>query len=76
MTDEVQVWLDADFLERVRVSTLSHDRGTVRFEYEADWLQSPQAFALDPDLSLGEGSDFPNAEAGSFCVFDDSSPDR
>lgn len=76
MTDEVEVWLDADFLERTRVGTLSHDRGTLRFAYEPAWLKSPQAFALDPDLSLGEGSYFPNAEAGNFRVFDDSAPDR
>jgi serine/threonine-protein kinase HipA len=76
VTDEVDVWLDADFLERTRVGTLSHDRGTHRFAYDAAWLQNPQAFALDPDLSLGEGSYFPNAEAGNFRVFDDSAPDR
>ena len=76
MTDEVEVWLDTDFLERTRVGTLSHDRGTLRFVYEPSWLQNPQAFALDPDLSLGEGTYFPNAEAGNFRVFDDSAPDR
>ncbi len=76
MTDEVEVWLDADFLERTRVGTLSHDRGTLRFAYDPAWLKNPQAFALDPDLSLGEGSYFPNAEAGNFRVFDDSAPDR
>ena len=76
MTDEVEVWLDADFLGRVRVGTLSHERGAVRFAYAADWLQNPQAFAVDPDLSLGEGTYFPNAEAGNFRVFDDSAPDR
>ena len=76
MTDEVEVWLDADFLERARVGTLSHDRGTLRFAYDPTWLKNPQAFALDPDLSLGEGSYFPNAEAGNFRVFDDSAPDR
>ena len=76
MTDEVEVWLDADFLERTRVGTLTHDRGTLRFAYEPAWLKSPQAFALDPDLSLGEGSYFPNAEAGNFRVLDDSAPDR
>ena len=65
MTDGADVWLDADFLERVRVGTLSHDRGTVRFEYEADWLQSPQAFALDPNVSLGGGFYFPSAEANN-----------
>jgi hypothetical protein len=26
VTDELEVWLDADFLERTRVGTLSHDR--------------------------------------------------
>jgi serine/threonine-protein kinase HipA len=72
----VDVWLDADFLERTRVGTLSHDRGTLRFAYDPAWLQNPQAFAVDPDLSLGEGSYFPNAEAGNFRVFDDSAPDR
>jgi serine/threonine-protein kinase HipA len=76
VTDEVEVWLDADFLERTRVGTLSHDRGTLRFVYETAWLQNPQAFALDPDLSLGEGTYFPNAEAGNFRVFADSAPDR
>jgi serine/threonine-protein kinase HipA len=76
MTDQVEVWLDADFLERTRVGTLTHDRGTLRFVYEPEWLKNSQAFALDPDLSLGEGSYFPNAEAGNFRVFDDSAPDR
>ena len=76
MTETVEVWLDADFLERTRVGTLSHDRGTLRFAYEPAWLKNPQAFALDPDLSLGEGAYFPNAEAGNFRIFDDSAPDR
>jgi len=31
----VEVWLDADFVsEKMRVGTLSHDRGAVRFAYE------------------------------------------
>lgn len=76
MSDEVEVWLDADFQERTRVGTLAHDRGTLRFAYDAAWLKNPQAFALDPDLSLGEGTYFPNAETGNFRVFDDSAPDR
>lgn len=76
MTDEVEVWLDADFLEHTRVGTLSHDRGTLRFAYDTAWIRNPQAFALDPDLSLGDGTYFPNAEAGNFRIFDDSSPDR
>jgi len=76
VTDAVEVWLDSDFLEPTRVGTLSHDRGALRFAYEPAWLKNPQAFSLDPDLSLGEGTYFPNAEAGNFRVFDDSAPDR
>ena len=76
MTDQVEVWLDADFLGRTRIGTLTHDRGTLRFVYEPEWLKNSQAFALDPDLSLGEGTYFPNVEAGNFRVFDDSAPDR
>ena len=40
MTDQVEVWLDADFLERTRVGTLTHDRGTLRFVYEPEWLKN------------------------------------
>ena len=76
MSAAVEVWLDADFLERTRVGILSHDRGTVRFAYDPAWLKNAQSFALDPDLTLGEGSYFPNLEAGNFRVFDDSAPDR
>jgi serine/threonine-protein kinase HipA len=76
MTDLVEVWLDAAFLDRTPVGTLSHNRGTLRFVYHPEWLKNPHAFALDPDLSLGDGTYFPNAEAGNFRVFDDSAPDR
>ncbi len=50
--------------------------GQLRFAYDPEWLKNPQAFAFDPDLSLGDGTYFPNAEAGNFRVFDDSAPDR
>jgi hypothetical protein len=33
VTAEVEVLLDADFLEGMRVGTLSHDRGTLCFAY-------------------------------------------
>ena len=40
MSESLEVWLDADFVgERLRVGTLAHDRGTVRFSYEPTWLQ-------------------------------------
>ena len=77
MSESLEVWLDADLVaERLRVGTLAHDRGTVRFTYDPGWLHHPLSFALDPDLALGEGVYYPNAEQGNFRVFDDSAPDR
>jgi serine/threonine-protein kinase HipA len=76
MSQTLEVWLDSDLGPMVRVGSLSHDRGQVRFVYDKGWLQDPRAFALDPDLSLGAQSYFPNPELGNFGVFLDSSPDR
>jgi serine/threonine-protein kinase HipA len=73
MSDSLEIWLDADFVaERQRVGTLAHDRGTVRFSYEPAWLKHPLSFALDPDLSLGDGAYYPKPEQGNFRIFDDS----
>ena len=77
MNESLEVWLDADFVpEHQRVGTLSHDRGTVRFHYDPSWLQHDLSFALDPNLSLGEGAYYPKPEQGNFRIFDDSAPDR
>jgi serine/threonine-protein kinase HipA len=77
MSESLEVWLDADFLPaRIQVGMLAHDRGTVRFTYEPAWLKHPLSFALDPDLTLGEGAFYPRPEQGNFRVFDDSAPDR
>ena len=59
-----------------RVGTLhSADRGSaVTFEYGADWLASPGAFAVDPtNLPLRRG---PHHAAELFGVFQDCGPDR
>jgi serine/threonine-protein kinase HipA len=48
----------------------------MRFAYEPPWLEHPLSFAVDPDLSLGEGAYYPKPELGNFRVFDDSAPDR
>jgi serine/threonine-protein kinase HipA len=69
--------LDADFLrEKLHVGSLRHDRGAIRFAYEPAWLRHELSFAIDPDLSLGEGVFHPQPERGNFRVFDDSAPDR
>lgn len=77
MTEKLEVWLDADFLDApCLVGRLSHDRGQVWFNYERSWLQNPACFSLDPDLTLDAAPFFPKPEAGNFGVFLDSSPDR
>ncbi len=76
MNQTLEVWLNSDLGPMKRVGSLSHDRGQVRFTYDKDWLHDPRAFALDPDLSLGASTFFPNSELGNFGVFLDSSPDR
>lgn len=72
----LEVWLDSDLCEPCIVGTLGHDRGQVRFHYDKSWIDHPQAFSLDPDLSLGDYPYFPRPETGNFGAFLDSSPDR
>ncbi len=73
---KLEVWLECELAPACRVGTLAHDRGQVRFHYEREWLKDPRAFALDPDLSLGDQPFFPKPEFGNFGIFLDSSPDR
>ncbi|MFM8899701.1 MAG: type II toxin-antitoxin system HipA family toxin [Burkholderiales bacterium] len=77
MSDALEVWLDSDLDDApCCVGTMAHDRGQVRFRYHPAWLQNPRAFAIDPDLTLGQQAYFPRPELGNFGVFLDSSPDR
>lgn len=76
MSTNLEVWLDCDLAAMCRIGTLAHDRGQVRFRYADAWLQNPKAFAVDPDLSLGDKPFFPAPELGNFGIFLDSSPDR
>jgi serine/threonine-protein kinase HipA len=77
VSDSLQVWLDADFLTgKLQIGTLTHDRSAIRFAYDPSWLQHPLSFAIDPDLSLGDGVFHPKPDQGNFRVFADSAPDR
>jgi serine/threonine-protein kinase HipA len=76
MRQALEVWLDSDLASLQRIGTLSHDTGTVWFEYEQSWIENPLAFQIDPQLKLGEGPIFPNPETASFGIFLDSAPDR
>lgn len=75
-SEKLEVWLDWELGPPRRVGTLAHDRGQIRFHYERAWLTDPQAFMLDPDLSLDDAPFFPKPELGNFGIFLDSSPDR
>jgi serine/threonine-protein kinase HipA len=72
----MEVWLDSDLAPAMRVGTLAHSRGQIRFHYNPQWLADPKAISLDPDLSLDSAPFFPRPELGNFGVFLDSSPDR
>ena len=56
----------------------THVRGkeVFSFEYIAEWLASPHAAVLDPNLQLYGGTQYVNDDKPNFGVFLDSSPDR
>lgn len=65
--DKLEVWLDAIFVgEKVKVGTLSHDRGHVRFNYAHGWLKHSSCFDIDPDLSLDDSTFHPDPAIGNF----------
>jgi len=76
VSQRLEVWLDCELAPMCRMGTLAHDLGQVRFQYDKEWLKTPWAFALDPDLTLGDKPYFPKPEMGNFGIFLDSSPDR
>lgn len=76
MSRVLEIWLDSELQPMTRVGVLAHDRGQIRFHYDSGWVRHPTAFALDPDLSLGDAPFFPRPEAGNFGIFLDSAPDR
>lgn len=77
LLDEVTVELgplpDAS---QVPVGRLHRDRGPLRFEYYAQWLDWPDWLVLDPMLGAYPGPQYPMAGRESFGLFDDVSPDR
>ena len=46
------------------------------FEYDSEWLKSPQSQVLDPNLGLFTGPQYAREDRPNFGVFLDSSPDR
>jgi serine/threonine-protein kinase HipA len=55
---------------------LSRGKEIFSFEYHKDWLSSPFAQEIDPDLGLYSGVQYLREGKNNFGVFLDSSPDR
>ena len=78
----VEVWLDDDSLgptRRTGFLTRTAGRGgdTVRFDYDAAWLEEADAFELDNDLPLVGGAHYAPAGADQLTgALQDGSPDR
>ena len=77
---QIAVWLDnagtAPQPQRVGTLTCPAHRSTpAAFAYDAAWLAHPQAFALEPQLPLVAGSQYP-AQGTLHAIFRDSAPDR
>ena len=51
-------------------------RQSSSFEYDIEWLNSPNRFALEPALTLTEGTFHTNNEQFLFGAIGDSAPDR
>lgn len=80
MSTEVYVYADWDeFNEPTLVGTLRSSvikrKEHFSFTYDNDWLQSPYAQMIDPDLALYAGEQH-STNANNFRVFLDSCPDR
>lgn len=57
-------------------SRLRKGQESASFEYDRGWLDHPEHFALEPALTLGEGSHHTAAGQALFGALGDSAPDR
>jgi serine/threonine-protein kinase HipA len=55
---------------------LRKNKETATFAYDADWLQHPARFSLEPALQLGPGPFHTAADMPMFGAIGDSAPDR
>lgn len=74
--DQVEVMLDTERGEPVRMGWLARSRGTLSFEYDPAWLAAADFILLDPLLGHYPGPQFPVGKRISFGMLEDSSPDR
>lgn len=80
MNKEIYVYADWPPLEQptligVLRSAMAKNREHFSFTYDNDWLQSPHAQKIDPDLELFSGEQH-STDSQNFRIFLDSCPDR
>lgn len=79
MTKEVLVYISLDGVD-IQVGNLwfnySKGRERATFQYDTKWLQHPEKFALEPALTLTEGTFHTHAGMRIFGAIGDSAPDR
>jgi serine/threonine-protein kinase HipA len=78
---KILVYADWDPLKTPQIigelsAVLSRGKEIFSFEYHKDWLNSPFAQEIDPDLGLYSGVQYLREGKNNFGVFLDSSPDR
>jgi serine/threonine-protein kinase HipA len=72
--ETVEVYLDADQIAEPNLMGTLHCQRSGKgelfsFKYAKAWLDQAEAFAFDPDLTLGEGHQYPSADRSNFGIF-------
>jgi serine/threonine-protein kinase HipA len=55
---------------------IKQNRQSISFEYDREWLKTPNRFSLDPALQLSEGAFHASLDKPLFGAIEDSAPDR
>ncbi len=79
MERKVLVYVDLEGTPHLAGSLWSRwrkNRESATFEYNDAWLDTPNKFALDPMLTLGQGSFHTPADKVIFSAIGDFAPDR
>jgi serine/threonine-protein kinase HipA len=82
VTEQLDVELDDDSLgPKSKVGTLYREGAgrageVISFEYDHGYLAQPWCLAIDPELPLHAGRQYPTSERELFGVFRDTAPDR
>ncbi len=81
MSLHLEVWLeDCTLGPAIKIGELDCDRGrgseVIRFSYSPAWLATARAIAIDPELPLVQGPQYPGGRRALHGIFRDTAPDR